>query len=109
MRRTTRGAPQGAGFSPNLFRGYTNVIPEAGLKSNNIENLNQITSISVTKDDSFLSSLVDEKTIWKQRTDLIRSIDRKDCGTLCAGGRKEREIKKMMGLSKRWWKKMGMS
>ena len=60
VRRTTRGAPQGGGFSPNLFRGYTNVIPEAGLKSNNSENLNQITSISVTKDDSFLSRLVDE-------------------------------------------------
>ena len=31
VRQTTRGAPQGGGFSPNLFRGYTNVIPEAGL------------------------------------------------------------------------------
>ena len=27
----TRGAPQGGGKSPNLFRSYLNVIPEAGL------------------------------------------------------------------------------
>ena len=31
-RKMTRGAPQGGGKSPNLFRSYTNVRPEAGLK-----------------------------------------------------------------------------
>ena len=31
VRKMTRGAPQGGGKSPNLFRSYLNMIPEAGL------------------------------------------------------------------------------
>ena len=30
-RKMTKGAPQGGGMSPTLWRSYTNVIPEAGL------------------------------------------------------------------------------
>ena len=73
VRKTTRGAPQGGGFSPNLFRGYTNVIPEAGLLTSNIENQNQVTHKSVQQDTSFLSRFVDGKTNF----DTEDSLDQK--------------------------------
>ena len=31
-RKMTKGAPQGGGLSPALWRSYTNVIPDAGLQ-----------------------------------------------------------------------------
>ena len=73
VRKTTRGAPPGGGFSPNLFRGYTNVIQEAGLLTSNIENQNQLTRKSVKQNTGFLSRLVDGKTNF----DTEDSLDQK--------------------------------
>ena len=61
VRKTTRGAPQGGGFSPNLIRGYTNVIPEAGLLINDHGTNNSRSRRLVEEDRGFLSRLVDEK------------------------------------------------
>ena len=61
VRETTRGAPQGGGFSPNLFRSYTNVIPEAGLLMTATENTGQAPGIPLQQDKGLLSRLVDEK------------------------------------------------
>ena len=62
-RSITRGAPQGGGQSPLLFRGYTNVIPEAGLKG--VERLRRVDGSRdckvVEEDRGVVSTLVDGK------------------------------------------------
>ena len=73
VRKTTRGAPQGGGFSPNLFRGYTNAIPEAGLIINDHENINR-PGRAVEEDRGFLSRLVDEKNKLETEDQLDRSL-----------------------------------
>ena len=61
VRETTRGAPQGGGFSPNLFQSYTNVIPEAGLLMTAADNTGQAPGRPLQQDKGLLSRLVDEK------------------------------------------------
>ena len=61
VRKTTRGAPQGGGFSPNLFRSYTNTVPEAGLLMNDNDNVREMPGRPLSQDKGFLSKLVDTK------------------------------------------------
>ena len=74
VRKTTRGAPQGGGFSPNLFRGYTNVIPEAGLLINDHGTNNSRSRSLVEEDRGFLSRLVDEKKELETEDQLDKGL-----------------------------------
>ena len=62
-RQKTKGAPQGGGVSPNLFRGYLNTIPEAGLVT--VEGAGYYHEGAGTKrtDQGYVSQLVDAKEV----------------------------------------------
>ena len=63
-RKMSKGAPQGGGLSPILWRSNTNNIPEAGLtKSNPVEGraTQQLQTGQQRKDNGLLSQLVDGK------------------------------------------------
>ena len=60
VRKMTRGAPQGGGKSPNLFRSYLNVIPEAGLVRKE-DNREQGAEGDVEQHVGVISRLIDVK------------------------------------------------
>ena len=66
-RKMTKGAPQGGGMSPTLWRSYTNVIPEAGLKivlEEDRENQDEPGTIIETRSDNgVVSKQIDAKVI----------------------------------------------
>ena len=75
-RQITKGAPQGGGLSPVLWRSNTNDIPEAGLKKRDQpikNNLQEGVRDLQRKDQGLLSKLIDEK----ERPSLEEQLDRK--------------------------------
>ena len=64
-RLKTKGAPQGGGLSPNLFRGYLNTIPEAGLLRDDDEDQQEdhTGAVRPVRDKGIVSQLVDAKEV----------------------------------------------
>ena len=64
-RLKTKGAPQGGGLSPNLFRGYLNTIPEAGLLRDDDEDQQEdhTGAVRPVQDKGKVSQLVDAKEV----------------------------------------------
>ena len=62
VRRLTKGAPQGGGLSPNLFRSSTNDIPEAGLLHGKQEGRHKTPVLEMVRQDTgVLSRILNSK------------------------------------------------
>ena len=75
-RRMTKGAPQGGGLSPILWRSYTNVIPEAGLQRAPEEEVGGAIRIEINPktDQGVISQNIDSKTVLSTEEKLDQKM-----------------------------------
>ena len=85
-RRMTKGAPQGDGMSPILWRSYTNVIPEAGLQrtQEKVDELVPERYLEAGADQGVLSNKLDSKIQLTTEEELDRQMKRNGTWNLSA-------------------------